>query len=171
VRLLVRWLVAAIMATIALGLARLIAPGRTELALDIYVLLLGGMALLSLVSWLRDVAPEPKNYPLEEALGRHAANPDPIAELARLERELQLGATTAFDLHFRLRPVLREIGGTLLERHGLRLDSGDPEVRERLGDDLWEIVRPDREPPENRHAPGPGLVAMRRVVERLEAVS
>lgn len=170
-RLLVRWIAGATLATIALGLARLAAPGRRELELDIYVLLLGGMALVSLVSWLRDVAPESKDSPLEAALDRDAAEPDRVAELDRLERELQLGATTAFDLHFRLRPVLREIGGTLLARHGLRLDAGDPEVRERLGDELWEIVRPDRQPPEDRHAPGPGLPAMRRVVEQLEAIS
>lgn len=170
-RLLIKWIAGATLATIALGLARLIAPGRRELELDIYVLLLGGMALVSLVSLLRDVAPEWKDSPLEDALNRSAAEPDRIAELDRLERELQLGATTAFDLHFRFRPVLREIGGTLLERHGLRLDSGTPEVREKLGDELWEIVRPDREPPDNRHAPGPGLPAMHRIVERLEAVS
>jgi hypothetical protein len=129
------------------------------------------MALLAFVSWLRDVTPERRESPLEEALNRRAAEPDRIAELDRLERELYLGATTAFDHHSRLRPVLREIVEPRLERQGLRLGAADPRVRERLGEELWEIVRPAREPPEDRHAPGPGVAGMRRVVEQLEAVN
>jgi hypothetical protein len=129
------------------------------------------MALLVFVSWLHDVTPERKESPLEEALERRAAEPDRVAELERLERELYLGAMTAFDLHYRLRPVLREIVEPRLERHGLRLDADDRRVRERLGEELWEIVRPAREAPEDRHAPGPGVARMRRVVEQLEAVN
>jgi hypothetical protein len=128
------------------------------------------MALLAFVSWLHEVTPERKESPLEEALNRRAPAPERIAELDRLERELYLGATTAFDLHYRLRPVLREIVEPRLERHGLRLDAVDPRVREALGEDLWEIVRPDREPPSDRHAPGPGFAVMSRVVAQVEAV-
>jgi hypothetical protein len=128
------------------------------------------MALVAFVSWLGDVTPKRKESPLGDALNRRAAEPERIAELDRLERELYLGATTAFDLHYRLRPVLREIVEPRLERHGLRLDSGDPGVREALGEDLWGIVRADREPPSDRHAPGPGLSAMSRVVAQMEAV-
>lgn len=159
------------LATAALLLVRVFVPGRNELALDVYVLILGGMALLALVSWLRQAIPDPMESPVAETLQRRSAHPERIAELDRLERELYLGSTTAFDLHYRLRPVLREIAANRLERHGLQLDAGGSRVREALGNDLWEIVRPDREPPGDRHAPGPGLARMRRIVEQLEAVT
>ena len=45
-----------------------------------------------------------------------------------------MSASKEFDLHYRLRPVVREIAIARLERRGLRLDSGSPAVRELVGD-------------------------------------
>ena len=52
---------------------------------------------------------------------------------------------------------------------GLRLDGGGGAVEEALGEELWELVRPDREPPVKRFAPGISPPAAARVVERLES--
>ena len=41
-------------------------------------------------------------------------------------------------------------------------------VAELLGDELWSLTEPDREPPSNRHAPGIGFEELERTVERLE---
>ena len=79
-----------------------------------------------------------------------------------------MGAARAFDLHYRLRPVVREIAAGRLERRGLRLDTGNDAVRERLGEELWQLTRPDREPPHNRQGAGPGLDDVRRTIEELE---
>ncbi len=155
--------------TVGLLVARAIAPGRHELELDVYVLALGGLALLMVVARLREVAQRAES-PLEAALAPREARPARVEQLERLEREVFLAASTAFDLHFRLRPVLREIAAPRLESHGLRLDGESKRVPEALGEELWEIVRPDREPPEDRHSPGPGLRGMRRIVERLESI-
>jgi hypothetical protein len=82
-----------------------------------------------------------------------------------------MAATPAFDLHVRLRPVLREVAEQrLADRRGLRLDSGDPRVEEACGEELWEVVRPDREAPVNRYRPGLDSTALERVVSRLEAI-
>jgi len=151
-------------------MARSLAPGRHELELDIYVLVLGGMALLAMISWLRQIAPPEGRSALETAVEPHPPELPRIVELDRLERELYMGASRSFDLHFRLRPVLREIAGARLERRGLRLDSGSPKVRALLGEDLWELVDPDREPPSNRQSPGPGLDFLELTVERLESL-
>ena len=91
-----------------------------------------------------------------------------VPELDRLQRELSMGATREYDLHYRLRPVVREIAAGRLERRGLSLDSGSAAVRELLGDDLWKLVRPDRKPPQDRQAFGPGLAELRQTVETLE---
>jgi len=149
-------------------IARTVAPGRHELELDVYVLVLGLMALLAVMSWLREAAPLEAKSELEEALDREPPEPPRIAELDRLEREVYMGAARAFDLHYRLRPVVREIALGRLERRGLRLDSGSDAVRELLGEELWELARPDREPPLNRQGPGPGLADVRQAIERLE---
>lgn len=120
------------------------------------------------MSWWRDVAPLEGKSELEEALDREPPEPPRIAELDRLEREIYMGAARAFDHHYRLRPVVREIALGRLERRGLRLDSGSDAVREVLGEELWELARPDREPPVDRHGPGPGLADVRETIEQLE---
>jgi hypothetical protein len=170
-RLLAGWTFGAALATVALFFARFAEPGRFSLELDVYLLLLGAMALLAGVIAVRETFPQEVDSALEAALER--APPPTIrpAELERLEREVYLGAATAFDFHFRLRPTLREVAlQRLADRRGLRLDRGGSAVEEALGEELWELVRPDREPPQRRHAPGLGVVGVRKAVERLEAV-
>jgi hypothetical protein len=167
-RFVVGWGVGAALATIGLYVARVAAPGRHEIELDVYILVLGLIALLAVTSWLREVAPPAGKSPLEKALRPESQEPPRIAELDRLEREVYMGAAQAFDLHYRLRPVVREIAAGRLERRGLRLDSGSDAVRERLGEELWELARPDREPPRNRLGAGPGLEEVARTIEELE---
>ena len=162
------WLLYAVLATIGLLVARMIAPGRHELELDIYVLTLGGVALLAVSSALGDVAPREDESLLEEAMEPEQPEPARIAELDRLEREVALATSRDFDLHFRLRPVLREIAESRLERRGVQLDSESPRVRELLGDELWALTAADREPPAYRQAPGLPLADLERTVERLE---
>jgi hypothetical protein len=162
------WLLYGGLATIGLLVARMILPGRHELVLDIYVLTLGGLALAALSSALGDVAPRESESLLEEAMEPDPPEPARIAELDRLDREVALAASRDFDLHFRLRPVLREIAQARLERRGVLLDSENPRVRELLGDELWALTAADREPSAYRQAPGLALEDLERTVERLE---
>jgi hypothetical protein len=159
------------LATAALFIARALAPGRRELELDIYVLTLGGLAVLCVVTWLRRALPPTGDSSLQRALERPRLARRQLPELARLERELYIGAAQAFDLHYRVRPVLREIALARLAERGLRLDSGGEAVCEALGDEAWELVRPDREPPLDRHGGGIGFEGLERLVARLEGLS
>ena len=94
-----------------------------------------------------------------------------VPELERIEREVTLGQTTAFDLHFRLRPTLRRIASELLRaRRGIDLDANPEAARRALGDETWELVRADREPPHDRFGPGIELESLRHVVVSLEAL-
>jgi hypothetical protein len=160
----------ALLATLALAFARAFAPGRHELELDVYVLILGGMAVLAVASWVREAVPHGVQSALEDALVRTPEEPARIAELDRLEREIYMGAARAFDLHYRLRPVIREIASGRLAQRGLELDSGSPAVRAALGDELWELVRPDLEPTGDRQAEGPGVEYVRARIDALEAM-
>ena len=163
-----RWFGFAVAAMIAVIAARQMWPGRQELELDVFVLALGTLGLIVLASEVARIAP-----PAEESLLETALDPEPpeeqsIPELNRLDRELTMGSTRAFDLHYRLRPVLREIASARLELRGLSLDSGSRAVQETLGEELWELTDPDREPPDDRLAPGAGLEKLDRTITRLE---
>ena len=170
-KVLVDSIVVAGLATAALFIARELAPGRRELELDIYALTLGGLAVLCAVTWLRRALPPAEESSLQRALERAHPVRNQLPELARLERELYIGAARAFDLHYRVRPVLREIALASLAERGLRLDSGDEAVREALDDEVWELVRPEREPPVDRHGGSIGLAGVERFVARLEGLS
>ncbi|HKD33813.1 MAG TPA: hypothetical protein VKB73_10115 [Gaiellaceae bacterium] len=161
----------AVLASGALIIARVLEPGRRELELDIYVLTVGAIALLAGILVTRRAFPLEDRSSLAEALDRDERPSVRPPDLERTERLVSMASTTAFDLHFRLRPVLREVvEQRLAERRGLRLDSGDPRVQEACGAELWEVVRPDREPPDNRYRPGLEREAFERVVARLEEI-
>jgi hypothetical protein len=160
-----------VIATAALIVVRVIEPGRRELELDVYILTVGAMALLAAILATRRAFPVEGGSSLAAALEREERPPVRPPDLERTERMLSMAATTAFDLHFRLRPVLREVAEQrLADRRGLRLDSGDPRVEEACGEELWEVVRPDREAPDHRYRPGLDAAALERVVARLEAI-
>jgi hypothetical protein len=140
--------------------------------LDGYLLFVGGLLLFGLVRATREAAEaEAATSVYERALRRRERAPARPGELAKLEREVALAAGSSFDLHFRLRPVLREIAAhRLATRRGLALDGGTLDVRELLGAELWEIVRPDRLPPDDRFGPGLPLARLHGLVERLERI-
>jgi hypothetical protein len=73
---------------------------------------------------------------------------------------------SAFDLHVRLRPLVREIVGVRLGARGQRLEDSE----DVLGPELWELARDDRPVPTDRHAAGIPTATLRRVVERLESL-
>jgi hypothetical protein len=171
-RLLAGVLLGASLVSIALIVARVVAPGWKELETDVYVLTVGAMALLAAIFATRRAFPVQERSSLALALEREDRVPVRPPELERTERLMSIAATTAFDLHYRLRPILREVAEQrLADRRGLRLDSGDRRVVEACGEELWEIVRPDREPPVNRYQPSLGPAELERVVERLEGIS
>ena len=159
------------LASVALIVVRVVLPGWKELELDVYVLTVGAMALFAAILATRRAFPVEAGSSLAVALEREERTPVRPPDLERTERMLSMAATTAFDLHYRLRPVLREVAEQrLADRRGLRLDSGDPRVVEACGDELWEVVRPDREAPDRRYQPGLRPEALHRAVERLESI-
>jgi hypothetical protein len=165
-RLFAAWLFLTLMASIALLFARFLAPGWFELELDVFILFVGAVALVDIVIIVREAYPREETPAIVTALKRQPDRPPRLAELERLEREVTLASASAFDLHARLRPVLQEIAGMRLAARGRRLDQGE----EILGEELWQLVRPDRRPPTDRHEPGIARAELRRVVERLEAL-
>ncbi len=146
-------------------------PGDRGAALDAYVLALGGLLLALLVAATREALPAPEPSPLDAAPARAVSQPAQLAELARVEREISLATGTAFDVHYRLRPALREVAEhRLATRRGIDLERAPEAAQAVLGDETWAIVRPDRERPAYHHAPGVTLERVRLAVEALERI-
>ena len=154
--------------TIAVAVSR---PGDRALALDIYVLFVGGVLLLALVQATRHAQPPDPHSAFARELSRRPKQHERLAELVRQEREVALSMDAAFDLHVRLRPTLRAIAEhRLASRRGVGLDDQPERARALLGEDMWELVRGDREPPEDRFAKGIAPERLRAAVERLEKI-
>lgn len=142
------------------------APVPHATALDGYVLLLGALCLLGLVSTTR--APEAAPSPFDRVPAPPVrARP---RELERLERLVYLSVGSASTVHSRLRPLLREVAARRLEsRRGIDLDRGEG-AREALGPAAWELLRPDREPPADRFARGLPLADLDALADAVERI-
>lgn len=156
---------AAVLATLILIATLAVVPDQAEVAADVYVLFLGGLILLGLVV-LTGRSGEDRDSPFDPARRPRRRPPEVLPELDRLGRELSLGTQSAFDYHVRLRPVLREIADARLSARGQRLE----DVEQLLGPEAWDLIRPDRPPPEDRHGPGADPAAVRRFVDALERI-
>jgi hypothetical protein len=157
-----------LLATFLAVVALVAAPERRELILDLYVLALGGIAVVRLVGLTRRRLQPGDRSEFEDALHRQPRRPVRIAERDKLAREVQLGTQTAFDLHYRLRPTLVEIARNRLAGRGVSLES--ERARAILGDEAWEVLRPDRPAPRERNAPGIGAAELDRLVGSLERI-
>lgn len=155
--------------TVVLGILLAVHPLETERLLASYVLLLAAIALLYLV---RSFDTQPKGARrFEEALRRRGPAGSEPAELLRMQRELDLGAADAAHAHLRLLPLLRAAAsGRLASRHGVDLGRRPEAARALLGDEVWELIRPDRPEPGDRHGPGVPRDRVAAVVDALESL-
>ena len=82
-----------------------------------------------------------------------------------------MAGSAAFDLHYRLRPTLIELAAALLSaRRGIDLEQEPDRAHAVLGDDVWDLVRPDRPQPLERLGVGIDAAHLERVVSALEQV-
>jgi len=100
---------------------------------------------------------------------RHRRSMPLPVELDRCQ-QLVGGLSSAGDVQHRLRPALRAVAAVRLRAAGIGLDADPACARERLGDELWEIVRTGRPAPEDRTGPGISRSELSRLLDRLEAL-
>jgi len=157
--------------TVVYIVALVLAPGRSSLITHIYLVAVaaGTLAALAvgLAQSLRPIGPSV----FERGLHRAVRPAERVRQLERLEREVTLGRQNAWDLHSRLCPTLRETAsGLLATRRGVALERQPERAARVVGADAWELVRPDRTPPEHRHAPGVSAAALDRALTALETL-
>jgi hypothetical protein len=106
----------------------------------------------------------------ESALGPPVRTQVWPAQLVRLQHILEWSGESDLDAHMRLRPVLLEIAEVRLGRRGLQLDRDVDEARRLLGPKAWDLLRPDRPPPDSRDAPGIAPRDLEEILDALEAL-
>jgi hypothetical protein len=164
----VRALKLAAVVTLAFGVAAFVSSGVQTILLDVYLTVIGAVFLLALVRTTRVQAPTERSSGFERALAQMRQRPPDTGELA-LARDVELSSISAFHLHVRLRPVLEMIAAHRLSaRYGVDLETEATRARELVPAATWELVRPDRPPPDDRLAPGPQLSRLGAVVGELE---
>jgi hypothetical protein len=134
------------------------------------VVVLGAVALALVVGRVR--ARLPPAPPFDGPGKRVRPDAEPVAALNVLVRRLSLARSSAYDLHFELRPLVQEVAAARLARaHGIDLVRDPERAHKLLGDGLvWELVRPDRPTPERDRTPGWGREELEELVDGLERV-
>lgn len=160
----------AVSLTLAAGIAVLVAPDQAGLVGHVWLAVVLAIALAVALGRLSHAMPR-RPSAFDAAFARRTSEPARPASLARVEREVTLSTGTAFDVHYRLRPLLRGLATGLLLRRGVDLDRSPERARTLLAPDVWELVRPDRPPPENRTAPGLSLASIERAADDLERLA
>ena len=156
--------------SLALVAALLIAPQRATLAIHIWLLIVLALAVLAFMRLVQALYPRVPS-PFDGSLHRRQPAAERPGSLSRLEREVSMAGSAAFDVHFRLRPVIAELATELLSsRRGIDLERDPDRAHAALGDDVWELVRPDRTQPTERHGSGIDEAQLGRVVTALERV-
>jgi len=163
----------ALVATVAIAVFLVLRLRASEVALHLYVVTVATCGLVALADRaLRGLRFDDGRTLVARLRGRRLGQrPEPVRSLEELEHAVDFAGTTAFDVHYRLRPHLVRIAThRLAARRGIDLDAQPAAARAALGDELWALVDPDREPPPERNARGLPPAAVRRLVEALEAV-
>lgn len=158
-----------VLATVGLVLALLMRPDDANLAVEAYVLLLGAIGMAVLVRATARLFPPAAESRIER-LRRPGRKEKRLGEVVRIERELEMATQSAFDTHYRLRPLMRELAEARLARQGVELDRPGGRAEELLGPEAWELVRPDLVRPAEHHAAGVRLAEVEKAVAALEAL-
>jgi hypothetical protein len=158
-------------ATVVLVIVLGIRPTSARQILAGYVLVLAAIALAALTRIARNASDSPPASRFDAALRQRVVEPMRPPELVRTEREIRLGTASAGYLHSRLLPLLREAAAARLAAgHDVDLERRPDAARRLLGEEAWELLRPDRPAPADRNSPGISMQRLRAVVDTLETL-
>ena len=141
----------------------------TTRALAIWVVIVAALALLLLTRLSRSGAKRASRF--EAAMRGRPVKASMPAELARVDRELELGIASAGSAHHWLLPRLRSAAAArLASRHGIDLERQPDAAGALLGEHAWSLLRPDRPAPSDRFARGIPRESVTRLIEHVESL-
>jgi hypothetical protein len=168
----VRAVLLAVIATVALVAVVQLAPTQRPLAIAVYLLVMAGLTMQLLVAWLRLTYPPPPPSPFDAALAARPVPPSPPAELDRLARLLALSSASALHAHTRLRTELRPVAADRLRWSlAVDLDADPAAARAALGEAGWALLARDQHDLPDREAAGLSPAALAELIANLEQIS
>lgn len=163
------WKIGALVAVATAGVAvALILAGRADgLAMLAYVLFLAAVAFAVVIARARAL---PAGARFEALLPRPRSHDDALEQLETMRRLLDAATADLGGVHFRLRPMVREIMASRLSpHHGVELEHDASRVEAIVGNGrLWGLGRPDRDPPSDRFARGWTRRELQALLDELE---
>ena len=165
-----RALVLSLGVSAAAGAALVIAPEHAATVGHVWLVLVLSLALGVALARLASAVPRRRSS-FDAAFAPAPPTRARPASLSRVEREVTLATGTAFDVHYRLRPIVRELAAGLLLRRGIDFERSPARTEALVGPHVWELAHPERPAPEDRTAPGLSTAAIERVVDDLERLA
>jgi hypothetical protein len=166
-----RLVLPAVVAAVLLVVLLALRPLSTSRALAIWVVTVAAIALVLVVRHAGGRRARQRASRFEAALRGRRETPQRPLELLRMERELELGIADSAHAYRRLLPLLRAAAeARLASRHGIELDRRPDAAEALVGDDVWELLRPDRPEPADRHGPGIPRARVAAAIERVESL-
>jgi hypothetical protein len=143
----------------------------TARAVAIWLVVTTALVLLAIIRDSGEFGGTEPASRFEQALHRQKPAASQPEEILRMDRVLALGSADADHAQRQLLPLLRSTAAArIAARHGFELERRPETARALLGEDVWELLRPDRPEPKNRHAPGVPHDQIAAVIERVESL-
>jgi hypothetical protein len=157
--------------TAAAAVFIVVEPGQFQIALVVWAILMGVIMLAYAAAVMLHHIPLqtiPRRDVELPVLRRYHRERDVAPGLREMERMVIFGQASAYDFETRLRPRLVAIAEHRLATHGLSLTSSPDRVKALVGQDAWELVRPDYQPVGDKRGYGVPWPRLARAVEGLD---
>jgi hypothetical protein len=150
-----------------------LAPRYREVAAQVFLVVTAAVVIRLLVVAVVEATSHPGPFAFDRALV-----PPPPRELtapsepARIRFEVGAATHRSMELHHQLRRRLRRLAEDRLGAdHGVDIDADPDAARTLLGEEAWDLLRPDLTPPSDRFGPGMPIEGITRIVTAVEELS
>jgi len=134
-------------ATALLVVAAVLLAGSRSIAVNAWLLTIGGLALWTFWRALARALPTAASSAFDTIRDRPVEPPSRLYDLIAIEGALLDAEWSRGGLEHRLRPLIHRIASArLIEQHQVDLETEPAEARRILGEELWALVGPDEHP-------------------------
>jgi hypothetical protein len=134
----------AVVATVALAVALESLEGHRNLAVNIWLLTLGGLVMWTCLRAVAAALPTAAGSAFDSVRVRDAEQSSKLNGVVAIEGAIIDAEWSPGGVEYRLRPLLRKIAAArLMERNQIDLETEPVAAHRLLGDELWALITPE----------------------------